>query len=80
MLKHELRASGEVHVTGNYRSGYIRHNFADIQRARDLLGWEPAVKFEDGLHCFLSWVESQQVGADGYERALDELKSRGMLK
>ncbi len=80
MLKDGLRARGEVRITGNYRSGDIRHNFADIQRAYDLLGWKPAVLFEDGLNRFVSWVASQEVGADGYERALDELKSRGMLK
>jgi dTDP-L-rhamnose 4-epimerase len=80
MLQEQLGVGGEIRVTGHYRSGDIRHNFADIQRARDLLGWEPAVKFEDGLRRFVIWVESQQVGVDGYERALDELRSRGMLK
>ena len=80
MLKHQLGVDGEIHITGNYRTGDIRHNFADIQRARNLLGWESTVKFEDGLHRFVSWVESQQVGIDGYEHALDELRSRGMLK
>jgi hypothetical protein len=38
------------------------------------------VKFEEGLSRFVSWVKLQQVGVDGYEHALDELKSRGMLK
>jgi dTDP-L-rhamnose 4-epimerase len=79
-LKEQLGVGGEIRVTGNYRSGDIRHNFADIQRAHDLLGWEAAVKFEDGLRRFVSWVESQQIGVDGYERALDELRSRGMFK
>jgi dTDP-L-rhamnose 4-epimerase len=80
MLKEQLGVGGNITVTGNYRSGDIRHNFADIQRARDLLGWKPEVKFAEGLRKFVAWVESQQVGADGYEHALDELKSRGMLK
>jgi dTDP-L-rhamnose 4-epimerase len=80
MLKYELHAGGEVHVTGNYRNGDIRHNFADIQRARNIIGWKPEVKFEDGLHRFVEWIASQQACADGYEHALNELKSRGMLK
>jgi len=80
MLKDELRASGKIQVTGNYRSGDIRHNFADIQRAQDILGWKPEIRFEEGLHRFVAWAESQQAGADGYERSLEELRSRGMLK
>jgi dTDP-L-rhamnose 4-epimerase len=80
MLKELLGVGGNIQVTGNYRSGDIRHNFADIQRARDLLGWKPEVKFEEGLRRFISWVESQRVAVDNYDLALNELKSRGMLK
>lgn len=80
MLKKQLGIGGNIKVTGNYRSGDIRHNYADIQRAYGLLGWKPLVKIEEGLRRFVSWVESQQPGIDGYEHALDELKSRGMLK
>jgi dTDP-L-rhamnose 4-epimerase len=80
LLKHRINAGGEINITGNYRIGDIRHNYADIQRARNLLDWEPAVRLEEGIHRFISWVDSQQVSVDGYDRALDELKSRGMLK
>lgn len=80
MLKEQLGMGGNISVTGNYRNGDIRHNFADIHRALDLLGWKPEMKLEEGLRRFVSWVKLQQVGVDGYEHALDELKSRGMLK
>src|SRR5215218_7993284 len=51
------RAMGEVlgredlepEVTGNYRVGDIRHCFADITLARRILGYEPAMPFEQGL-------------------------------
>ena len=31
------------------RPGDVRHSLADISLARRLLGYEPAVSFEDGL-------------------------------
>jgi dTDP-glucose 4,6-dehydratase len=33
----------------------------DISRARDLLGWQPAVKPEEGLQRTVSWFASQHV-------------------
>ena len=80
MLKHQLGVGGKICITGKYRSGDIRHNYADIQLAHNQLGWKPTVKLEDGLRRFVSWVKSQDVGVDGYECALNELISRGMLK
>ena len=80
LLRQQFGTGGEIRVTGNYRIGDIRHNFADIRRARKLLGWEPKVHFRDGINNFVQWVQEQQIGTDNYERSLDELKSRGMLK
>jgi nucleoside-diphosphate-sugar epimerase len=31
------------------RAGNIRDSFADVSAARDVLGWEPTIDFEDGL-------------------------------
>ena len=31
------------------RAGDIRDSWADVRRAREVLGWEPSVSFEDGL-------------------------------
>ncbi len=36
-------------VHGPPRAGDVRHSLADLGRARELLGWEPAVSLEDGL-------------------------------
>lgn len=38
---------------GEAREGDIRHSRADISAARELLGWEPRVGFEDGLQQLL---------------------------
>jgi UDP-glucose 4-epimerase len=42
------------------RIGDIRHSRADIQRAREELGYEPAVSFEQGLAETLDWYRSQK--------------------
>lgn len=36
-------------VTGQFRVGDVRHITASAQRARDELGWQPAVSFADGM-------------------------------
>jgi UDP-glucose 4-epimerase len=41
------------------RAGDIRHSRADISRARRLLGYEPAVSFEDGLARTLAWYQGK---------------------
>ena len=39
----------EPEITGRYRVGDIRHCFADISLAREVLGYEPRVTFEEGM-------------------------------
>lgn len=34
------------------------HTWADISKAKELLGWEPRVKIEDGITEFLKWFKS----------------------
>jgi dTDP-L-rhamnose 4-epimerase len=67
----------EAHVTGKSRAGDIRHCFADIARARELIGYEPAVTLEDGLRELAGWL-SGQVAVDKVDAAADELSSRGL--
>jgi nucleoside-diphosphate-sugar epimerase len=37
------------------RQGDVKHSFADITRARELLGYEPVVSFEEGLRRTVEW-------------------------
>lgn len=45
------------------RSGDILHSLADIQQARELLGYEPKVKFEEGLQRTVEWYRTQRAAA-----------------
>lgn len=67
-------------VTGQFRLGDIRHNFADLTRIRKTFAFQPSVSVEDGLRRFVEWVRAEPLGVDGYERSLQELKLRGLLK
>jgi dTDP-L-rhamnose 4-epimerase len=68
-----------VEVTGAFREGDIRHGLADIQRARELIGYQPRWSFRDGLERFLAWAGQSEPEAGGYERSLQELTRRGLL-
>jgi dTDP-L-rhamnose 4-epimerase len=47
-------------LTGKFRSGDIRHCFADVSSARELLGYEPRVGLSQGVDELVSWLRSQQ--------------------
>jgi len=62
---------------GKSRAGDIRHCYADIQRAREQLGFEPAVRFEDGVADLCEWARCQ-VAHDGVMQAKRELEEAGL--
>ena len=64
-------------ITGKYRMGDVRHCFADIGRARDLLGYEPEVPFEVGMSELATWLRGQ-VAHDRVKEAKAELDARGL--
>lgn len=68
-----------VEISGNYRLGDIRHNHADLTRARERLGFEPKVSFADGVRRFTEWVRRQETAVDGYQASIDEMKRRGLF-
>lgn len=67
-------------VSGNYRLGDIRHNYADISKARKLLGFEPKWSFDAGIERFCDWVNVQPVQEDNYEASIQEMKDKGLYK
>lgn len=69
-----------ITISGNYRLGDIRHNYADITKARQLLGFEPKVSFREGLKQFTDWVNTQEVEEDKYQQSIDEMKAKGLYK
>ena len=64
-------------ITGKYRAGDIRHCFADISKARRLLGYAPARDLEGELGAMAAWLGGQ-VAYDRVEAAATELAVRGL--
>ena len=69
-----------IKITGNYRIGDIRHNYASLEKASRLLGYKPKVEFQQGIKFFTDWVKLQEIGNDLYEKSINELKTRGLYK
>lgn len=69
-----------VEVSGNYRVGDIRHNFADITKMKQVLGLNVITTFEDGIKEFIKWVKSQNLNSNGYDSAIQEMKNKGLFK
>ena len=80
LLNQVLGTSIEPEVTQTGRKFDIRHNTADITRARETLGFAPRVPLADGFAELVDWAKTTpDVAVDFFERALDELKGKGLL-
>ncbi|PVH25604.1 epimerase [Sphingobacterium corticibacter] len=69
-----------ITVSGNYRLGDIRHNYADLTKIKNLLGFTPKVSFDEGLQRFTNWVNTQAVHEDQYAKSIQEMKEKGLYK
>ncbi|MDQ4215386.1 NAD-dependent epimerase/dehydratase family protein [Microbacterium sp. ASV81] len=69
-----------VSISGNFRLGDIRHNVADVNRARDVLGFVAQVPFTEGIQRFVEWVRSEPLEEDSYAQSLAEMAERKLLK
>lgn len=79
LMRHYKKETA-LKISGNYRLGDIRHNFADLTRIKEDLGYSPAVNFDQGIKKFADWVSGQNATYGGYEESLSEMKSKGLLK
>src|SRR5689334_13453454 len=80
LLARLLGSSIAPQVTQTGRKFDIRHNTADITRARETLGFAPKVSLEDGFSELIAWAKQSPDGAvDMFDRAFEELKQKGLL-
>jgi len=64
-------------VLNKYRSGDIRHCYADINKVSMKLGFSPKVGFEEGMKILFKWSQGQEA-LDLTRVAQGELKKRGL--
>ena len=79
-LVEKYQTNVDISVSGQYRLGDIRHNFADLTNISNKLGFTPKYNFEDGIQNFVDWVNQQQIEEDNYEKAMLEMKEKGLYK
>jgi dTDP-L-rhamnose 4-epimerase len=77
MLGAVLGRQAEADIYGKYRAGDIRHCFADITLARQLLGYAPSVRLEEGIVDLAGWLRDQ-TAHDRVADASRELAARGL--
>lgn len=80
MLVEKYGKETEVNISGDFRIGDIRHNFADFSKLKNLLNFEPKVTFDQGINGFADWVLQQPVHENNFSRSLEEMKEKGFLK
>jgi dTDP-L-rhamnose 4-epimerase len=68
----------EPQLLGKARAGDIRHCFADISKARELLGFTPGSYLEDRLDELAVWIQAQDAQDRG-EDAKRQLEARGLV-
>jgi dTDP-L-rhamnose 4-epimerase len=79
LLAHHLGVDRQPEIVGRYRAGDIRHCYADISRARERLGFEPRVAFEEGIADLVAWVREQKA-VNRVDAARAELERRGLTR
>lgn len=79
-LQKQLGIEVPTSISGQFRIGDIRHNYADLTKVSKALGFKPTVGIEDGLFSFVNWVKKQNIGIDCYDQSLQEMKSKGLFK
>ena len=79
-LRRLLDSPIEPQVTQTGRTFDIRHNTADISRARQTLGYQPKVSLEQGFGELIEWARTTpDVAVDYFDKALEELNQKGLL-
>lgn len=80
ILKEKYKSDVEITISGNYRLGDIRHNYSDLTKIKEMLGFTPKINFETGIEKFAKWVETQKIEEDNYEKSVEEMKIKGLYK
>jgi dTDP-L-rhamnose 4-epimerase len=78
LLKKYFSSKSSIKITGSFREGDIRHNYADISKAREVIEYEPNCFFEQGLKKFVNWVYGQDSVSvkDNYNKSLREMAEK----
>ena len=80
LLKSLHNSDVKISVSGKYRLGDIRHNYADLSKIKNVLGFSPKFDFLSGITSFVNWVKTQEVMEDKYEVSIQAMENKGLIK
>jgi dTDP-L-rhamnose 4-epimerase len=78
LSRHLTNGQVEPQILNRFRAGDIRHCYADLSKARTLLGFEPRIPLEEGLANLLGWVKEQQA-EDRFSQVEKELADKALV-
>jgi dTDP-L-rhamnose 4-epimerase len=78
MLAQAMGVDIQPEITGQHRTGDIRHCYAAISKAYRLLRYEPQVWLSDGIKELVEWLRTQ-TAEDNLEQHRAELVEKGLL-
>lgn len=79
MLHRALNKEAKYTITGQFRAGDIRNNWADTEKLMKLIPTKNFISLENGLELFAEWILKQQLPVDRLESANEELVNRNLL-
>jgi dTDP-L-rhamnose 4-epimerase len=65
-------------IRSQFRAGDIRHCYADVSKARHLLGFEPRILLQKGMADLLAWVK-EQTAEDRFAQVERELAAKALV-
>ncbi len=74
------RSDVKSQISKLYRANDMRECYADISKAKQLLGYSPSVTLREGLEELAEWAKANQWhAADTFDQAMEELLKRGVV-
>jgi dTDP-L-rhamnose 4-epimerase len=79
-LARRLRKNIAPRILNQYRTGDIRHCFADISKLRQTFDIAPQRDFEDGMDELIEWVSTARRPVDRSASSMAELAAGGLVR
>lgn len=70
----------KANISGQYRAGDIRSCYANINKLKKILNFEPRYSIELGIDNFIKWANTQPIYISKHDEAMLELKTAGLSK
>jgi dTDP-L-rhamnose 4-epimerase len=77
-LKKLLKSNSKIKISGAFRVGDIRHNFADMRKIEDEFNFKATINIDEGLQRFSKWVLKEEILKSNFIDSIQEMKNSGL--